>query len=100
MLRGPDWPLKSPKFDNMDILPKLVENDIVTIFKNVTTFKQEGHYSNQILYWNTDLFFSKSNMIKEIQKLYQLLNLSDFNESYISEYYDSWINKIKEFNQQ
>jgi hypothetical protein len=100
MLRGPDWPLKSPKFDNMDILPKLVENDIVTIFKNITTFKQEGHYSNQILYWNTDLFFSKSNTIKEIQKLYQLLNLSNFNESYISEYYDSWIDKIKELNQQ
>ena len=57
----------------------LIENDLVTVLKNETTFEREGHYSNQIPYWNTGSFFSKSNMIKEIQKRYQLLNLSNFN---------------------
>lgn len=99
-LRGYDWPLKSPNFDCMDTLPALIENDLVTVLKNETTFEREGHYSNQIIYWNTGSFFSKSNMIKEIQKLYQLLNLSNFNESYILEYYNIWIDKIKERNQQ
>jgi hypothetical protein len=98
--RRSNWPLKSPNFDNMDILPKLVQHDIDTIFKNITTFESTGYYSNQILYWDTNLYFLKSNMIKEIQKLYQLLNLSNFNELYISEYYDRWIDKIKELNQQ
>lgn len=50
--------------------------------------------SKNLLYWNTENYFSKSKTLTEIEKLYQQLDLSDFREDLIGTYYDLWTEVI------
>lgn len=52
----------------------------------------ENYLKNKFLYnWNTNWFFSKEETLKNIQKIYWTLRLSDYNNDLIGKYYDEWI---------
>lgn len=83
------------------------ENATVIIFKNCDKFvtdrtSYEPHkidlsnikIKNTIYEWDNNLYYSEDVTVKEIKKLYENLNLQNFPENYIREYYKLWINKI------
>ena len=49
-----------------------------------------------VIWWDTNWYFSESNTVDQIEKLYTDLNLTDFNREFVTEYYNLWINKLKE----
>ena len=48
------------------------------------------------IWWDTNWFFSRSDTMTNIQKLYNTLGLTDFDEGYIGPYYDAWISKLEQ----
>jgi len=54
----------------------------------------EGLYDNPSYKWNSEWYFSKEKTISEIKKIYELFDMTGFNEKAISLYYDKWMNVI------
>jgi hypothetical protein len=51
----------------------------------------------QVVYrFDTRAYENESLLLEEVEKLYSLLNLPNFNRSYILEYYNLWYNKVEE----
>jgi hypothetical protein len=44
--------------------------------------------------FDADCYLDTASVIKEVSRIYRLLNLSDFNEEYITQYYKKWIEII------
>jgi hypothetical protein len=59
-------------------------------------FSQEDENVNAIYDWNVNWYFSKESTLMNIKKIYDLLQLTEFNEDKISKYYDLWIDKLDE----
>ena len=109
-IRGSDWPDVPQTIDqyenlNPDILAELKNNFFS--FNSILS----GSYNNKCLLdyhttkseqypsaitWDTDNYFSTDKTIYEIKKLYDILNLNNFNEVAIREYHKHWINKLEE----
>ena len=51
---------------------------------------------NEPIWWDTNWFFSKDDTVSNIKQIYNIFGLNDFNEDYISTYYDLWINKLEQ----
>jgi len=49
---------------------------------------------NQIIFWDTNLYFSCDDTVNRIEQLYNELALTNFNREYIMKYYNLWINKL------
>lgn len=56
-------------------------------------------YADHATYWDTNQYFSESDTINGIKKLYELYNLNNFNTKIIEQYYRSWISKLVEITQ-
>jgi hypothetical protein len=54
---------------------------------------EKSKFNNKIFYFNNDSYFSEDDAIREIRKMYDCLNLNNFNEYAIREYYKNWIIK-------
>lgn len=112
MVRGPNWPKQAPEsFNEFDLLPAFVKQELENKF---FVFKLElEHYIRnndfkfvnheelltqypKALVWNTNNYFSIDATVNEIKKIYSILNLNNFNEDLIREYYKLWINKLDE----
>ena len=48
------------------------------------------------IHWDNNIFFSTTDTIANIKTLYELFELSGFNEQYIKEYHLMWMDKLKE----
>ena len=59
----------------------------------------EVDFPNEII-WDNNNYFSADTTVNEIKKLYKLLDLNNFNETAIQEYYALWIAKLKEIKNQ
>ena len=46
--------------------------------------------------WNTDWYFSRDDTVNNVEQIYKHLNLTNFNRSYVEEYYDLWTTKLNE----
>lgn len=53
-------------------------------------------YDKDVYIVDNDIYFNKEKTIGLIRNFYNILNLSDFNEELISEYYTLWITKLEE----
>jgi len=51
---------------------------------------------NNVIWWDTNWYFSESNTLDNIENVYVELGLSDFNREFVKEYYNQWINKLEE----
>ena len=77
-----------------------LREDIISTFNNHQDiyFSELENYSDELItdsdfIWDTNWFFDKEITIDNIEKLYAQLNLSNYNEEYISTLYDNWILK-------
>lgn len=71
----------------------LVETDWTEWDKEVTAFFEEHDIPNNIYYFNNDIYFDEKRTVDEIEKLYSLLKLDDFDRSIVTQYYKAWIRK-------
>ena len=112
VIKGPSWPNVAPtNIDEFNSLPEFVKQELDTFLYSVkfqlySIFqfqqlaindheKSISDFSNCIQ-WDTNNYFSIDSTVKEIEKLYNLLELNNFNEEAIREYYILWANKLKE----
>jgi len=59
-------------------------------------FSEISQYKQVLCSFDTRAYESESTALEEIEKMYNKLNLSNFNKSHISEYYNRWIDKVNE----
>lgn len=101
-IRGNSWPINPPQtFEEYSNLPQSIKEELELVFNfndYIYLKHHEDMYDNYLDHynWNTDNYFSEDTTVNEIKKLYQLLNLTSFNEDIIREYYKLWINKLRE----
>ena len=93
---------KDPSFKNK-YFPKGIEEylSLSDEEKNTLINKTIGEFGpipkNNVAYeWDTNWYFDKKTCIIKIKELYELFNLSNYNEEKISWYYDIWISKLIE----
>lgn len=61
----------------------------------------QNYLKNKFLYnWNVNWFFSKEETLKNIEKIYWILKLPDYNNVLIGKYYDEWINYMNDISSQ
>jgi hypothetical protein len=58
--------------------------------------KFKNSYTGNIIYWDNSWYNSVEKTIAEIENLYNLLNLSDFNSELLTLFYHAWISKVTE----
>jgi hypothetical protein len=58
-------------------------------------FLDELDLDNKIYHFNNNSYFSKSDTVAEVEKLYDLLELPNFDKKLIEDYYDLWMNKLQ-----
>lgn len=107
-LRGDSWPVAYPlnfnEFNSMDESIKQEFSNNKWEFKSLCESnlihtnheKMRSAYSNIIYCWDALNYFSVDKVVYEIKNIYQLLNLSKFNENYIRQYYFAWQTKLEE----
>jgi hypothetical protein len=54
---------------------------------------EKSKFNNNIFYFNNDSYFNEDDTVNEVRNMYHCLNLTDFNEQAIREYYKNWIIK-------
>ena len=111
-IRGDNWPTIAPvTFEEMDVLPESVKQELDTIFLDAKALLERAivnrrfnlNYHDdsandfpQQITWDTSWYLSSDITVSKIKELYNLLNLDMFNEELIYNYYNQWINKLKE----
>ena len=110
-LRGPSWPEKYPmnkkEFDSIDVeYQDEIKNNFTDLYNMIFLNHNELCYAESTLsryktdktiMWDTETYRDRDRTVTGIEKLYQQLELEDFNKEYISDYYDQWTKKINKF---
>ena len=114
-LRGQDWPEKVPSsIKELETLSDTIVSELHSRFfqfygaikwqcviaewesKEILKYKNNV----QTIVWNNNLYFSCDATVDKIEQLYDELDLTNFNKDYIVEYYNLWMNKLRELKQQ
>jgi len=74
------------------------KKNIHNFYKSNEDFGSQCYLNNKKLFyvWDTNWYFSKKLTLKYVKHLYQCYQFDDYNEEYISRYYDKWFSKIRE----
>ena len=102
-LRKDNWPKTHPLTvkEYIDYDSNLKE-EIEDTFNNCNCseyyFSQLENYPDELItdsdyVWDTNWFFEKEKTLYNISQIYKSLNISDYNQEYISILYDEWIEK-------
>ena len=92
---GVDWPKYPPKnLKEFEELPDFIKQELI----NMKIFLTHEHTKkfNHCHIWDTNNYFSEDDTVAGIKDLYSQLNLNNFNELAIREYYNLWIDKLRE----
>jgi hypothetical protein len=100
-VREDHWPKDYPKtikeFINYD---ENLKSSIISSFNNLSGyyFNDLEDYPKKMLktcdhVWDTNWFFCKEQVLKNIKEIYSKFNISNYNQQYISNLYDYWIEK-------
>jgi len=81
-------------FENSDLFIKWRTNGIQT--ENAELSREKLADKNVIHYFDNNNYFSKIKTVDEIEKMYKLLDLPDFDRELVSSYYDLWMGKLIE----
>lgn len=117
-IRGKDWPMQAPEtVEQYFQLPEFVKKELATyrsagaeIIRQLLweSDKKQLDLENQkffdhtlsscsFLYqWDVDWYLEETSTVKELKKLYEILDLHDFNENYISTFYQAYTKKLLE----
>jgi hypothetical protein len=117
-VRGSSWPLLPPKtFAEYHQLPEFIRHELETVFNNEISqylvpkrdpedlakinamklkVKQQIQTTNPSFVWDCDWFLDSALVVENVMSLYKLLKLNDFNEAWIREFHQSWLNKQQE----
>jgi hypothetical protein len=94
-LRDNEWPEIPPETLGKYIsYPKQLRIKIEEKFDR--EFSQEDGDVDAIYDWNVNWYFSKESTLINVEKIYDLLELTELDKNEISKYYDLWINKLDE----
>lgn len=106
-IKGIDWPVEPPKtYFDYDQLPDFIKLELTQMFDSeIFSYIDHECAHNQLLnrrnvaldsalIWNVDSIFNYTQFIKELKNLYSKLELTDFNENLIYNYYHSYINTL------
>jgi hypothetical protein len=105
-IRGESWPLTAPQnLQEYNKLPAFIRSEVAElhndeIIKHYNTQDQEQKIKENVmqnqtcLIWNCDWFLNRPVFERNIQKLYNELNLDDFDADLIMSFYDTWIKKL------
>jgi len=106
IVRGVDWPVDPPaSVEELNSLPDAVRKEFNTFFPKVyldLKFRSSEldyyersiiNYPNSIV-WDTNNYFQIDDTVNGIRNLYKLLNLNNFNEKAVQDYYIAWIDKL------
>jgi hypothetical protein len=59
-------------------------------------FEELAQYKQVICHFDTRAYDKEETMIEEVERVYNVLQLPNFNKAYIAEYYNLWIQKVNE----
>lgn len=76
---------------------KDLHRDLVQMPHIINFYKSLSKNKN-VIGWNTNDFFDKTDTITNIKRVYKKLNLTNYNQEMISQLYDKWILKLKKVN--
>lgn len=105
-IRGSNWPISAPQnLQEYNKLPAFIRSEIAKlhgdeIIKYYNLQDQEQKIKKNVIksqacqIWNCNWFLSRALFEDNIQKLYNNLNLDDFDADLIMSFYDAWINKL------
>lgn len=117
-IKGKDWPAQAPEtIEQYFQLPEWVRKELSThgsaaaeVIRQLLWDSDKKHldsenqkFLDQILcscsklyQWDVDWYLEEASMLKELQTLYEKLNLNDFNADYISTFYKAYTKKLSE----
>lgn len=113
-LKGSSWPELAPASLNAykettslniqnEIKARNCENALILAYKEdqLRTFINDAqdkykHKVSDAIYWDTDNYFSDSDTITHLKSIYSNLQLGNFNELAIQQYYQHWIKTLTE----
>lgn len=107
-IKGSDWPERFPKnleeyFKLDDYIKKEIQELYDDMFYDTLVLFDEKKFNEEMktitskkyLSWDVEWFFDSDKTVKEIQKLYDRLNIKDFNVHAVRTYFDAWFSKTK-----
>jgi len=105
-IAGVDWPsfniVLNKELDEYSTVVNEIKTHYPEIFKDLNQmhylidFYKNLKSKNNVIDFNTDVFFDKQKTINSIEQLYKKLNLTNYNQNLISSLYDQWISKLDE----
>lgn len=106
LIRSKQWPIDPPRtLDELHHLDLNIQEEIYKDFGGfvelltaesfvITNDARKLSTIPNAYYWNNNRYFSKLETVDGIKQLYNYLQLPDFNQEYVSEYYDLWIDQL------
>lgn len=100
-LKKSNWP-EIPPLSILEYISydKVLRTDIEETFNNFSEcyYSELENYPKELInnsnyIWDTNWFFEKELTLYNIRELYNSLDISDYNEKYISKLYDNWLQK-------
>lgn len=103
VLRKNEWPQREPQCIQEYVdYPKELRDDIQKVFNEKSKEFDPNHkYPDEIInaadyLWDVSWYFSEDDTSSNLEKLYNKLNLKDYDEKISRHYYKVWFDKINE----
>ena len=104
-IKGPDWPDTPPgSVKEIHALPQNIQDELATqfqdlIYKNIETVPDDVcavvKNNHQIMFtWDCDWYLDPESTAQSVEKIYNLLGLTDFNPDWIKLYWSKWVEKL------
>jgi len=90
IVAGDDWP-SFQKLQSSGFNTKFLEITDQNILEDIHKYYQFGTIENKMFLYDKDKIFNMSDFMSQMKKLYEYLNLDDFNEELVSVYYTEYM---------
>jgi len=97
-VRDVSWPINPPEYvEDLNNLPEHIKFDLKELFDNAIfgLLKNRSPIPRSTITWNPNWFLGKNLFLEKLYNLYNILELPDYNEDYISTFYDEYIKVAK-----
>lgn len=104
-IRDPGWPVKSPRSTaDFGALAHAIQEEIMNEFPSYLTMLNQpvNTYDEiavsealSVYHWDTNWYLSEQRTVEEIEKLYSVMSLGNFNKEYITNYYKIWMSALE-----
>lgn len=117
-IKGSDWPNAPNSIDEMSQCSHTVIEELRLHFnylyqkytQYLITLKRlqlhdikiaefKNNFKGDLISWDNDWYYSAEDTVSQVSKLYENLNLPDFDQEAVTNFYHAWINKLDELKQ-